>query len=98
MKKRAFNLIAITAILAVAACSTVNETTTVGGNQFQSVAVASESMIIQASDMEIAAAAVRSVGGEITHSLAIIRGVGALARWAAKSRTSSPSCAVWAPC
>ena len=78
MKKRLHNLIAIAAILAVAACSTVNETTMAAGNQHQNVIVAPESMIVQAADMDIAAAAVRSVGGEITHELVIIRGVGAL--------------------
>jgi len=65
-------------IVAAAACSMVNDPTTAHGVQQQRQTIIRESMIVQAVDMGTAAAAVRSVGGEITHKLAIIRGVGAL--------------------
>ena len=45
MKKRLSHLMTITAILAAAACSTVNETTTAAGSRFRHATVAPESMI-----------------------------------------------------
>jgi serine protease AprX len=78
MKNRVFVLGVTVAILAFAACSVNNAPTTAAAVQHQNQTMDRESMIVQAADMETAAAAVRAVGGEITHELAIIRAVGAL--------------------
>ncbi len=78
MKSSVIIPIVILAIVVAPACSTINEPATAIEVEHLKQTIARQSMIVQAIDMETAAAAVRSVGGEITHRLAIIRGVGAL--------------------